>query len=478
MYPRGKGVGGTSLINCLLYTRGSEYDYERWSKLLNDSSWSFENLLPYFKKSENFTRTNFQVPFDVNYHGFHGPLHMTQSYPPQKISNNILEGSQQMGYDIIDSNGVKHLGSSIFQIFASNGRRFDPEMAFLSTIKGRKNLRILDGSYVTKIEVCNTTKQVKGVIFTRQSKTYVARIRNEVILSAGTISSPQILMLSGIGPQEHLESLRIPIIQNLPVGVTLRDHSITSVILSSNFSVEPQSLRDSVNEFLHGKGSLTRSFPIDAVSWFRTPIEPNVKYPDMEFVYFNVSGSALGQKLFGWSAETYNALNPNVSNPFSINLTPCHPKSYGTVTLKSADPFDYPLIDPNLLSTDEDLETIFQGVLRLQRLLDTESFKKMNVRFAVDQFPGCSHAPPLSKEYWYCYIRSVTGIGYHPVGTCPTATSPKTGVVDNKLKVFGVTGLRVADASVIPFPLSAHPNAPCNMIGEKISDIIKSSYKY
>lgn len=403
---------------------------------------------------------------------------MTQSYPPQEISSNILEGSQQMGYNVIDSNGEKSLGSSIFQIFADNGRRYDPEMAFLSTIKNRKNLKILDRSYVTKIEVCKSTKKVKGVIFTRRSKTYFARIRKEIILSAGAISSPQILMLSGIGPKEHLKSLGIPVIRDLPVGVTLRDHSITSVILSSNFTVEAQSLRDSVEEFLQGKGSLTRSFPIDAVSWFRTSMETNINYPDMEFVYFNVSGSPLAQKLFGWTNETFNALNPNVSNPFSVNLTPCHQTSHGTVKLRSADPFDYPLIDPNLLSTDEDLETVYQGVLLLQRLIETETFKKMNVRFAVGQFPGCDHAQPFSKEYWYCYIRSVTGIGYHPVSTCPAATSPKTGVVDNELRVFGVIGLRVADASVIPFPMSAHPNAVCNMIGEKVSDEIKKFYKY
>lgn len=156
-----------------------------------------------------------------------------------------------------------------------------------------------------------------------------------------------------------------------------------------------------------------------------------------------------------------------------------HPKSYGTVKLKSADPFDYPLIDPNLLSDkgNYDIESFYQAAQLVLKLTETEAFRKMNIKLAFDRFPGCNHTKPLSRKYWYCYFRRVTGIGSHQQSSCLAGTSPKTAVVDNELKVFGIDGLRVADASIFPTSITGHTNAACTMIGEKVSDLIKDSYK-
>lgn len=479
LYPRGKGLGGSSLINTLHYTRCNRLDYDKWALLLNDPEWGYENMLRYFIKSERFRRTNPYVPIDTKYHGYYGPLSISQAIPPLNFSNTILRGVSELGYDIIDYNGRTQLGAAVFQYFTKRGLRFDHEMAFLAPVKYRKNLKILDRSYVTKLEFSKNSKEVKGVIFTRKGKTYIAKCRKEVILSAGAISSPQILMLSGIGPRSHLNSLRIPVVENLPVGNTLLDHPMTVLVFSTNTTVEEtQTLRESIRELLKGVGPLTRVLPTDAVGFFRTPVEKNPSYPDVEFFFSNYSNNPLLRRFFGFTNATAAALDQNVS--FSITPYVLHTKSSGTLRLKSANPFEFPLIDPNMFSdkNNEDLETLYQAVQIALRLLETPTFRRMNARLAVTQFPGCENTRTLSREYWYCFFRRVTILLYHTMGTCLTGTSPKNGVVDNKLKVFGIENLRVADGSVIPFPLSGHTNGPCTAIGEKVSDDIKDYYGY
>lgn len=474
--PRGKGVGGSALINCLLYSRGNKFDFQSWSDLVNDSSWNYDHLLPYFKKSENFTLKNLYFPVDVDYHGYEGPLHMSQSTPFQNFSSSFFRASQQLGYNVTDYNGEQQIGASILQYYINNGKRSEPGSAFVAPIKKRKNLVVLEESYVTKIKICKKSKKVKGVVFTRKNKTYIARQRKEVILSAGSYSSAQILMLSGVGPQDHLESLGIEIIQNSPVGKTMHDHTLTVLVFTSNITTASQSQEESVRQFLRGEGPLTRPLSYDAIGWFKTSLPENDSFPDMELYFHNISDSAITKKYIGWTEETYSALNISGANAFTILLIPSHPTSIGTIKLNSSDPFEYPLIDPNILSADEDMETLYGGVQQALKLMEADAFRRMNVTLAFDRFPGCDHTEPLSKEYWYCYFGRVTSTMYHPMSTCSIGSSPQTGVVDNELKVFGLKGLRVADASVIPFSYAGHPSAACFMIGEKISDVIKKLY--
>lgn len=478
--PRGRGLGGGSLLYGLWYTRGNRLDYDKWAKIVNDSGWSYEKVLPFFKKSENFTKTIPHAPIDCSYHGYRGPLHTTQIFLPDELSSTIIAGTKDLGYNITDYNGRHQLGASYLQYIMKDGKRFDHEMAFLSDAEQRKNLKILDSSYVIKVDVDGKSKRVKGVVFTRKNKTYFAKVRKEVILSAGAISSPQILMLSGIGPADHLESLGIPVVQNLPVGKTLRDHTMGIVLLSSNITVEPKTLRDSLKDFLKGEGTLTRNGRTNVISFFQTPLEEVENYPDLEFLISNYAGSNILGKYFSFSDETSSFLNQNIPNPFSMNPIVLDQKSFGTVTLRSASPFDYPLINPNILSDkdDKDIETLYQGVQIVLKLTKTEAFRRMNVSLVVKQFPKCSHTVPMSRDYWYCYFRMITSLTAHEMGTCPMGTSSKTGVVDNELNVFGIKGLRVADASIFPFAIRAHLTAPCTMVGEKVADIIKKYYKY
>lgn len=443
---------------------------------MNDSSWSYNNVLPYFKKSENFTRSNPYASIDTAYHGHEGPLHVTQCIPPQNISASILKGMQQIGYKIHDSNGKEQLGGSIFQYYIYEGKRFNPEMAFITPAKKRRNLVVLDKSFVTKIQICKETKIVKGVIFTRKNRKYIARIYKEVILSAGAISSPQLLMLSGIGPKDHLKTFGIPIIQNLPVGKTMRDHALVPLVFSINVSLV-ENLNKSVDDFLNAQGSLTRPMLVDAVGWFRSSLERNKNYPDLQIIFNNISNSELIRKFFGWSEETYSLLDPHIPNLVALEVILLHSVSNGSVELTSSSPFEYPKIDPNILSENRDMDTLYDGIQLAIKLTETDSFRSMNFTPVFNRFPGCDHLKFLSKEYWFCYIRRVTAIGSHQVGTCLTSLDSNSGVVDAKLKVFGVKGLRVADASVIPITVRGNTNAAVTMVAEKISDVIKNQYK-
>lgn len=474
MVSSGKGVGGSSLINGLAYSRSSPQDYNKWAELVNDSTWNYDNVLPYFKKSETFTKTNPYVPIDEEYHGVGGPLPITHVIPPQDMSRNFLTGAEQLGYNIIDYNGKESLGASILQYNMKDGLKIDSEMAFLSSQKNNPNLIILDRSFVTKIQFSADNKTVDGIIFTRDNQTFIVRCSKEVILSAGAISSPHILMLSGIGPRDHLVSLGIPVIQDLPVGKTLLDHTSTQLIFSFNRTNVEKSLEESIRDLLKGKGALTKLCLLDAVGFFKTPLRPIENSPDVEIMFGNVTSVA-----YQYTDEIVKAFTKNISSTFFIQLILMHQKSTGTLQLRSADPFEYPLIDPNFLSDNEnvDIETLYQGIQIVLKLFETEAMRHFNITLAFDDLPGCKHFKPLSKKYWYCYVRTITVLGLHNMATCQTGTSPKTAVVDSKLRVFGVEGLRVADASVIPIPLTGHAHAPCIMIGEKAADIIKQHYR-
>lgn len=479
MESRGKGIGGTSLLNAMINSRANPLDHQHWSELLKDRSFKYENVLYYYKKSQNFTRRSPYSPVDPNYHGYTGPLHTTQTVPPLNISADILLGSKQLGYEITDYNGRQQVGASILQYYIHNGMRDDPGLAFISSANHRPNLKVMVSSYVTKLEISKATKRIEGVIFTNQNKTYIARSKKEVILSAGSISSPQILMLSGIGPKDHLDSLGIPVVENLPVGEKLRDHSITFFVLSSNVSSASQSTEESVRQLLQdGAGPLTKPFPYDTVEWHKITNGLKGNIPDVEMIFTNISGGFLLTRSMGFTNETYNIFQPQVSHPLALIITPCHTQSSGTIRLQSADPFEYPLIDSNILSDESDLEKIYETLQMVLNLTETSAFRNMNISLIPRLFPECNDTEPLSKEFWFCYFRRATVSGSHQISTCLMGTSPETGVVDSESKVFGLRGLRVVDASIIPFTMAYHPAAVCAMLAEKISDQLKRQHLY
>ncbi|XP_050507485.1 glucose dehydrogenase [FAD, quinone]-like [Diabrotica virgifera virgifera] len=478
---RGKAVGGSSIFNALIYTRGNRKDFDLWCSMGN-KGWCYNDVLPYFLKSENLHHTDPSAPIDYPYHNYWGPLWVEQLMPRSAHHKVFLEANERMGYPIVDLNGRQQIGVMPFQINTKYGIRQDSGTAFIVPVLDRPNLQILTGSLVVKIIIYE--KQVDGVLFLRDGIFYRARAKKEVIVCAGAINSPQLLMLSGIGPKNHLLEHNIAPIVDLEVGSALSDHlQVFGLVFSSNLTEPVQTLRESIKElFTCGTGYLAKPLPTEAIGFYKTHLELIDNYPDMElsFVDTNSTAEAAGRYIH-WKKDIWKAISGDkTACSFQVCVTPLHTKSLGTVRLKSSNPLEYPAINPNILSDLEgyDLESVYVGVQLALNLIQQEPFKKINAKLELQPIKQCSQYQFLSREYWYCASRYIVTHNNHPVGTCKMGPDPKLGhVVDDQLKVHGIKKLRIADASVIPLSTSSHINAICYMIGEKASDLIKLNYE-
>ncbi|KAK5643312.1 hypothetical protein RI129_007157 [Pyrocoelia pectoralis] len=365
------------------------------------------------------------------------------------------------------------------QLNTLNGVRDSVANAYLKPIvKERSNLRILTRSLVIKILI-NCEKKAYGVLFSRNGKMYVAKSRRDIVISAGTINSPQLLMLSGIGPKRHLEEMGIQVLQNLPVGENVEDHPVFPYFeFSTNFTEMDYSLRTLAEGYLRNDGSLSNPANTQGVSFIQTSPTKIPGYPDVELLMLpSISRNLVSDRFWNINEETLEATS-HVDNlrTFSIFVTVLHPKSKGYIRLQSANPFEYPLINLNMLSDDkdEDIETMYQGVQVVLNLTATLPFRRLHTKAKDFTLPACRELEYLSKEYWYCQLRYLTASLYHPVASCKMGVHPSLGAVVNpELKVFGIKNLRVADASVIPSAIAAHTNAASIMIGEKAAELIR-----
>ncbi|KAJ8956109.1 hypothetical protein NQ318_016563 [Aromia moschata] len=461
--PAGRGVGGSTLINGLVYSRGHPRDFDRWSELTGDSSWSYDNLLPYFQKSEDLQATDAEAPIDWRYHGTGGYLNVEHHSPSIALKYAFLDANRELGFNVTDYNSPVQIGASVVQYNTKSGKRYDHASAFLIPFIARTNLEILSESYVTHINIDNYSIAATGC----------------------TIASPKILMQSGVGPRDHLEALNIPLVKDLPVGDNLRDHVAPfGLEFSSNMSTSNKTLVENVLDYLNGTGALTSNTLSHVVGFYKSNIGQAPDLPDFE-VITDLSGSpsVIGKRFLGWKDEIYNTVwyddGSNETQKFYVNVLLLHPTSTGRIRLKSSSPFDYPLIDYNLLSDPDnlDIDALYEGVQLILRLVNTTAFRKLDAKYSGRPLPVCQDLDFLSKDYWYCFLRQMSVAVFHPVGTCSMGIDPSDGaVVDSNLRVFGVKKLRVADGSVFPTTVAAHPSAACTMIGEKISDAIKTEY--
>ncbi|XP_031338786.1 glucose dehydrogenase [FAD, quinone]-like [Photinus pyralis] len=473
-YPTGKGLGGGSTVNSLMYVRCNRRDYDNWYRKGN-RGWAYKDVLPYFIKSERS-----HINGDPGYHGYDGLFNVEYHKPSSIELGAFIQANVELGRKIVDYNGKEQLGVAKTQHNTKNGRRHSTWRAFLKPVIHRPNLKILTHSLATKVLI-NKDKKAYGVAFSGNGSFRYAIAEREVVLSAGAVGSPQLLMLSGIGPRKHLQSIGIPVIQHLSVGDNLQNHCRYTVYFVTNNTEPAKTLEQNVKDYLNGSGPLTIAENGQGLGFLRTKLSKVPGYPDVELVVSPPNCTATTtQQILHYTDEVMDAIYKKIapSQTFAIHVVPLHPKSWGTIRLSSKSPYKYPLIDPKFFSDrgNEDLETMRQGIQLALQIVDTEPFRKIGARLLDASLPACQAYRYLSRKYWYCHIRQLALNVYHSMGTCKMGPRPSRGaVVDDQLRVHGVEGLRVADASVIPEAVSGHTNAVAIMIGEKVSDLIKAS---
>ncbi|XP_050308719.1 glucose dehydrogenase [FAD, quinone]-like [Anthonomus grandis grandis] len=462
-YPRGKVLGGCSSINGGMYVRGNKKDYDEWEQMGNPG-WAYEDCLPYFKKSEKANIANDLI--DEEYHGFNGMQIINVPPDTEGLTDKLVSAATSLGNEEIDFNGATQHGIGRMQFYLDNNTRTSTASAYIRPAMNRMNLKITLKSLATKIITSKLKRKALGVEFVKNGQKYVAKARKEVIVSAGSINSPQVLMLSGIGPAAELEKHNIPVVADLPVGEHLLDHTLFSALcFRTNQVFYSSNLAENLNLWAEGKRPLVAmvhliGFPTNKTEYIITSANPDM-------------GSGL---LFKEEyANAFKVLNSQTD--FCATTILLKPKSFGRVTLQSNDPRDFPLIDTNYFSNPEDLEALYEGIQEVLKLNETEVFREWNATLIEIAMPDCDDSyERLSKDWWFCAFRSVGSTIYHPVATTRMGPNPTTSVVDSELKVHGFKNLRVVDAGVMPAQIAGHTHAAVIMIAEKIADVIKRDW--
>ena len=478
-WPRGKVLGGSSVLNYMLYVRGNKGDYDEWRDLGNPG-WGYEDVLPYFRKSED--NRNPYLARDRRHHGTGG--YLTVQEPPWRtpIAVAFVEAGVEIGYENRDCNGARQTGFMLPQATLRRGSRCSTAKAFLRPTRNRDNLDIATGAHVMKVLIDPDTRQAHGVKFRRHGKIYKVYSRKEVIVSAGALNSPQVLMLSGLGPRAQLTALGVPVIRDIPgVGQNLQDHygSIGLVgTLEQPVGVREErfmSLPVIKSYLLKAQGPMT-FLGIEGLAWINTRFANiSVDRPDIEIMFASgsaVSDSGTLKTIHGLSDKTYNQYFKPLEgkDTFSFLLMISRPKSRGFVKLKSRNPFDNPIFEAGYFNHPDDMKLLVDGMKTCIALTKTKAFRKYGAKiWEGRKIPGCEHLKLWSDEYLECLARHYTNTIYHHSGSVKMGPASDPGaVVDSRLRVYGVGGLRVVDASIMPTVVSGNTNAPTIMIGEKV----------
>ena len=452
--PRGRGLGGSSATNAMLYIRGQKQDYDHWAELGNEG-WSFEDILPYFKKSETNSRGESEL------HGGAGPLQVTDRPAFYEISKRYIEASQQAGFKVTDDfNGSDQEGVGYYQCTIKDGKRCSAAHAYLLPVMSRPNLTVLTHAQVSKVLL--EDKQAYGVDVYVKGDKRTLTANKEVILSGGSIASPQLLMLSGIGDKSELTQHGIDCVHELKgVGKNLREHIDACVLVKSKkndgFTLSVSGLLkmvpDGINYITGKKGKLANSI-LEAGGFIKST--DNENRPDIQLHMLPL--------LYDDNGRDLRLLS---QHGFSCHVCVLRPESTGTVSLKSANYQDAPEIDFNLFSDKEgkDRTVLINGMRQLRKILTAPALAQ---HYENEVHPGNAFE---TDEQIFAKAKERIGTVFHPVGTCKMG-SDAMAVVDNQLKVHGIDKLRVIDASIMPTLISGNTNAPTMAIAEKVADMM------
>ena len=453
IWPRGRVLGGSSAINGLLYVRGQHADYDHWRQL-GCTGWSFADVLPYFRRSEDQERGASE------WHGAGGPLAVSDLRDRNPLAEAFIAAAEELGFPRNpDFNGADQEGAGFFQTTSRGGWRVSAATAYLKPARGRANLMVVTEAQTTGLLM--EGRRAAGVRVKRHGAALVVRARREVILSAGAIASPHLMLLSGIGPAEHLQAMGIPVVHDLPaVGGNLQDHFQARLA----FRVKrPGSLNTRMNSLVGRIGmgvefALKRTGPLTVsagTAGLFARVLPGSETPDVQYHFLPFSADKGMQVLHDFPGLTISACQ-------------LRPESRGRISLASPDPLVPARIEANYLATETDRRCMVEGVKLGRRLAATRA---LGAHVEAEVIPGAAEA---SDAALLAFIRATGTTIYHPSGTCRMGGDPAS-VVDPELRVRGIEGLRVADAAVMPTVVSGNTNAPAIMIGEKCADLVKAA---
>lgn len=455
-YPRGKTLGGSSASNAMIYTRGHPADYDRWAALGN-RGWGHADVLPLFLRSEHR-----EAGWSA-FHGSDGPLNVAALRSPNILSRAFVDAAIAAGYPFNpDFNGAIQEGVGLYEVTQKNGERWSCARAFLHPVLGRRNLTVVTGARATRVLL--EGRRASAVEYLHRGRPETARAGREVLLCGGAINSPQLLMLSGIGPAEELDRHGIPTLQHLPgVGRNLQDHldvlvvhkCVQPVSLGISLGTLAQQVRNLHAYLRHRSGPFTSNSAEGGGFIKSAPDEP---LPDLQFHFTpaHLDGHARNLRSLAFSV---------LGHGYALHACLLRPGSRGAIRLRSANPAHAALIDPNFLSDPADMPLMVKAVRSARRVLAMPAFDPFR---GAELFPGAQVQTDGQIEQ---FVRAKAESIYHPVGTCKMGHDP-LAVVDDSLRVHGVDGLRVADVSVMPFIIGGNTNAPAIMIAEKASDLI------
>ena len=447
-WPRGKVLGGSSSLNAMIYIRGNRHDYDEWQAAGN-AGWGYDDVLPYFKKAENQERGASE------YHGIGGPLNVADLRSPNELSEAFVAAGEEVGLKRTDDfNGADQEGVGLYQVTQKGGMRYSAAAAYLRDAMTRPNLTVQTGALASRIVIENG--RATGVEYTVDGMTTRAEAAAEVILSGGAINSPQLLLLSGIGPAADLQALGIEVTHDLPgVGHNLQDHPaiMAAFVCTQPVSLAAAETAEQMAAFMSEQRGMLTSNVGEGGAFLTT--QPESPAPDLQYH-------------FAPSYFIEHGFQVPDGHGFTFAATLVRPQSRGQISLRSTDPTAPAAIHANYLAEEFDMRVLREGIRLARKMAAAEAFAPYR---DVESHPGAAVESDADLDE---YIRNNAETLYHPVGTCKMGNDDMA-VVDDQLRVHGIAGLRVVDASIMPTIINGNTNAPTIMIAEKAADMIRAA---